>query len=56
MTYPAQPIRKSFQYGQHEVVLEVGHMARQATAAVVVSMAETLVLVTVIAEDGAKEG
>ena len=38
MTFPVQPVRKSFQYGQHEVVLETGHMARQATAAVVVSI------------------
>ena len=56
MTFPVQPIRKSFQYGQHEVVLEVGHMARQANAAVVVTMADTVVLVTVCAKKEAKEG
>ena len=56
MTFPVQPIRKSFQYGQHEVVLEVGHMARQATAAVVVTMADTVVLVTVCAKKEPKEG
>ena len=56
MTYPAAPIRKSFQYGQHEVVLETGHMARQATAAVTVSIAETVVLVSVVAKKEPKEG
>ena len=56
MTFPAQPVRKSFQYGQHEVTLETGHMARQATAAVVVSMGETVVLVSVVAKKEPKEG
>ncbi|ROH90903.1 polyribonucleotide nucleotidyltransferase [Stagnimonas aquatica] len=56
MTFPVQPVRKSFQYGQHEVVLETGHMARQATAAVVVSMGETVVLVSVVAKKEPKEG
>ena len=35
------PIVKSFQYGQHTVTLETGVMARQATAAVMVSMDDT---------------
>jgi len=56
MTFPTQPVRKSFQYGQHEVTLETGHMARQATAAVVVSMGETVVLVSVVAKKDPKEG
>ena len=56
MTFPTQPTRKSFQYGQYEVTLETGHMARQATAAVVVSMGETVVLVSVVAKKEPKEG
>mgnify|MGYP001032202222 CR=1 FL=1 len=56
MTFPVPAARVAFQYGQHEVVLETGHMARQATAAVVVSIAETVVLVSVVAKKEAKEG
>ena len=54
--FPAAAVRKTFQYGQHEVVLETGHIARQATAAVLVSVAETVVLVSVVAKKEAKEG
>ena len=43
------PIRKKFKYGDQEVVLETGRIARQATASVLVSMAETSVLVAVVA-------
>lgn len=39
-----------FQYGTHEVHLETGRIARQATGAVVASMGDTSVLVTVVAE------
>ena len=42
------PIVKSFQYGQHTVTLETGVMARQADAAVLTSMGDTTVLVTVV--------
>ena len=41
-------VNKEFQYGSHTVTLETGKMARQADGAVVVSMAETVVLVTVV--------
>ena len=41
-------IRKQFKYGGHDVVIETGKIARQATAAVVVTMAETTVLVAVV--------
>ena len=44
------PIRKSFRYGQHTVTLETGRIARQATAAVLVSVDETTVLVTVVGD------
>ena len=46
------PIKKTFQYGEHEVTLETGEIARQAGGAVLVSMAETVVLVSVV---GARE-
>jgi len=46
------PIKKTFQYGEHEVTLETGEIARQAGGAVFVSMAETVVMVTVV---GAKD-
>ena len=42
------PITKSFQYGQHTVTLETGVIARQATAAVLASMDDTSVLVSVV--------
>ncbi len=45
-------VKKSFRYGDHEVTLETGEIARQATGAVLVDMADTVVLVTVV---GAKE-
>ncbi len=40
---------KSFQYGAHEVRLETGAIARQATGAVLAKMGDTTVLVTVVA-------
>jgi polyribonucleotide nucleotidyltransferase len=42
-------IKKSFRYGNHNVTLETGAIARQATAAVVVTMDDTVVLVTLVA-------
>ena len=47
---------KSFQYGQHTVTLESGEIARQATAAVKVSMGDTVVLVSVVAAREVKAG
>lgn len=44
------PIVRKFQYGQHTVTLETGMMARQATAAVMVSMDDTAVFVTVVGQ------
>jgi len=41
-------INKTFQYGERKVVLETGEVARQATGAVVVTMGDTVVLVTVV--------
>ncbi|MCS6947997.1 MAG: polyribonucleotide nucleotidyltransferase, partial [Steroidobacteraceae bacterium] len=39
--------QRSFQFGPHQVRLETGEMARQAAAAVTVSMGDTVVLCTV---------
>jgi polyribonucleotide nucleotidyltransferase len=50
------PVKKTFQYGNHTVTLETGRIARQATGAVLVSMGDVQVLCTVVAEKSAKEG
>ncbi|CUX96898.1 polyribonucleotide nucleotidyltransferase [Candidatus Doolittlea endobia] len=49
------PIVRKFQYGQYTVTLETGMMARQATAAVMVSMDDTAVFVTVVSAKQAKQ-
>jgi polyribonucleotide nucleotidyltransferase len=41
-------IKKSFKYGDHTVTLETGEIARQADGAVLVTMSETVVLVTAV--------
>jgi polyribonucleotide nucleotidyltransferase len=43
------PITHSFRFGDHDVTLETGRLARQATGAVLVSMSGTVVLATVVA-------
>lgn len=47
---------QEFQYGEHRVVLETGVVARQATGAVMASMDDTTVLVTVVGEKQVKPG
>jgi polyribonucleotide nucleotidyltransferase len=49
-------IKKSFQYGEHVVTLETGAIARQADGAVIVDMAETVVLVTAVGRKAADPG
>ncbi len=49
-------VKKTFQYGDHEVTLETGRIARQATGSVIVTMGNTSVLCTVVAEQKAKAG
>lgn len=49
-------VTKSFQYGNHEVTLETGEIARQASGAVMASMGGTVVLVTAVAATRQKEG
>ncbi|MDA8390454.1 MAG: polyribonucleotide nucleotidyltransferase [Gammaproteobacteria bacterium] len=41
-------ITKTFTYGRHTVTIETGEIARQATAAVMASMGDTVVQVTVV--------
>ncbi len=42
-------VKKTFQYGDHEITLETGRIARQASGAVMVTMGNTSVLCTVVA-------
>ncbi|MCM1129526.1 MAG: polyribonucleotide nucleotidyltransferase [Alistipes senegalensis] len=49
-------VSKTFQYGQHTVTLETGEIARQASGAVMVSMEDTVVLATVVAQEDARPG
>ncbi len=49
-------IKKSFQYGEHEVTIETGEIARQTDGAVLVSVADTAVLVTAVGRKEAAEG
>ena len=49
-------VSKSFPYGSHTVTIETGEMARQADGAVKVSMGDTVVLVTAVAEKTARAG
>ncbi|CAM3030634.1 polyribonucleotide nucleotidyltransferase [Moritella viscosa] len=50
------PIVKSFKYGEHTVTLETGVIARQATAAVMASIGDTSVLVSVVGKKQAEAG
>jgi polyribonucleotide nucleotidyltransferase len=49
-------IKKTFQYGEHQVSIETGAVARQADGAVLVDMAETVVLVTAVGRKTADPG
>ena len=49
-------LKKVFKYGSYDVTLETGGIARQATAAVKVTMGETVVLVTVVAQKEPRDG
>lgn len=48
-------IKKTFRYGDHTVTLETGAVARQATSAVMVTMDDTIVLVTVVGKPGGSD-
>ncbi|HOL38234.1 MAG TPA: hypothetical protein PLZ50_09520, partial [Rubrivivax sp.] len=49
-------VTKTFQWGPHQVVLETGEIARQASGAVLVDIEGTVVLATVVARTEAKPG
>ncbi|AOW78139.1 polyribonucleotide nucleotidyltransferase [Colwellia sp. PAMC 20917] len=49
-------VTKTFEFGQHTVTLETGAIARQATCAVMASMDDTCVLVSVVGKKEAKPG
>ncbi|KFL36520.1 polynucleotide phosphorylase/polyadenylase [Arenimonas donghaensis DSM 18148 = HO3-R19] len=49
-------VTKTFQYGQHQVTLETGEVARQAGGSVIVKMNDTVVLVTAVGNKNAREG
>jgi polyribonucleotide nucleotidyltransferase len=48
--------KQSFQFGSQRVTIETGELARQADGAVVVSMGDTVVLVTAVARKAAQPG
>ena len=48
--------KKTFTYGAHQVTLETGEIARQSSAAIMVSMDDTVVLVTVVGNKAVKPG
>ena len=49
-------IKKTITYGQHQLTLETGEIARQADGAVLVSLDDTVVLVTVVGKHDVKPG
>jgi polyribonucleotide nucleotidyltransferase len=51
-----QKLTKTFKYGDHEVTLETGQIARQANGSVMVSMGDTRVMVTVVGRREADPG
>jgi polyribonucleotide nucleotidyltransferase len=50
------PTRKEIKFGDHQVVLETGEIARQASGAVIASLGDTVVLVTTVAMKETEEG
>ncbi len=50
------PTKKSIPYGRHTLTIETGEVARQASGAVVVSLDDSVVLVTTVAAKEAKAG
>ncbi|MCL5801579.1 MAG: polyribonucleotide nucleotidyltransferase, partial [Gammaproteobacteria bacterium] len=50
------PIKKSFQYGDHTVTIETGEIARQASGSVMISMGDTVVMVTAVGIREAEAG
>lgn len=51
-----KPIKKSIAFGRHQLTLETGEIARQAHGAVMVTMDDTVVLVTVVGSKNVRAG
>ncbi len=51
-----KPIKKSTTYGRHKLTIETGEIARQAHGAVIVSLDDTVVLVTVVGAKSVRVG
>lgn len=51
-----KPIKKSITYGHHTLTLETGEIAKQAHGSVLVSMDDTVVLVTVVGDKKTRPG
>ena len=49
-------VSRTFRFGDNDVTLTTGEVARQASGACVVQMGDTVVLATVVAKKEAKEG
>jgi len=49
-------VKKTFKYGEHEVTLETGEVARQSDGAVIVNVADTVVLVSAVGRKQADPG
>ena len=43
-------IVKTFQFGQHEVKLEAGRIAKQAQGSVIASMGDTIIMATAVGQ------
>jgi len=51
-----ETIKKAFKYGDHEITIETGAIARQTDGAVIVNMDDTVVLVTAVGRKKADPG
>ena len=49
-------VTKTFQWGNHQVIMETGEVARQSSGAVIVNIEDTVVLATVVAAKNPKPG
>ena len=45
------PVIKKFQFGDHEVTMETGEIARQTSAAIKISIGDTMVLVSAVGKN-----
>jgi polyribonucleotide nucleotidyltransferase len=50
------PVKKTFSYGAHQVTLETGEIARQASGAVLVNMEDSVVICSVVGSKQPRAG